>query len=431
MRLRRRWIVALACVVAIASCGGGDGDGDTGRSVEFLVFGEPQEAAAYRELVDAFEASQDAVRVELIVAASRSDLLTRISTSIAAGTPPELFLVNYRFFGQFASKGALAPMGPFAEESSTFDLDGLYPVALDAFQWEGQQMCIPQNVSSLAVYYNADLFEAAGIDVPADEWTWSEMVDVATRLTVDSDDDGTVDRYGLGVEPGIVRLAPFVWSQGGELFDDDVQPTRYTLDNAPAVRAIQKFIDLRGGTGVIPTDEEMESESLESRFLNGRLAMFMSSRREVPQLRSITDFTWDVAPIPSNGRPANVLHSDAFCLTASSANHDDAWRFVEFALGEQGAELLARTGRTVPSRISVAESEAFLDPIRPPTRSQVFLDAIPTIRRLPSLATWPEIEDLSNALIEEAVFDAAGGEAAELITSLRTETLAAFERGQP
>jgi multiple sugar transport system substrate-binding protein len=162
--------------------------------------------------------------------------------------------------------------------------------------------------------------------------------------------------------------------------------------------------------------------------MNGRLAMFMSSRREVPNLRSIEDFDWDVAPIPSNGEPANVLHSDAFCLTAASDRHDEAWAFAEFVLGREGQEILAATGRTVPSRIAVAESPVFLDPSLPPSRSQVFLDAIPHIRRLPTLSTWPEIEDISNTLIEEAMYDPVPGEIGELVTSLRVETADAFGR---
>jgi multiple sugar transport system substrate-binding protein len=174
--------------------------------------------------------------------------------------------------------------------------------------------------------------------------------------------------------------------------------------------------------------------------MNGRLAMFMSSRRSVPQFRSIEDFSWDVAPIPVNSEPANVLHSDAFCLTADSEHHDQAWEFVEFALGAEGQRLLSATGRTVPSRIEVAESAAFLDPSSPPSRATVFLDAIPHIRRLPTLSTWPEIEDIADVLIEEAMFDTVGGdvpdaltvaeEAVELVTALRTETLDAFERAQ-
>lgn len=425
MRRLAAFVIAVAFLSVAAACGG---DASSERTVRFLVFGEPEEADAYRRLVDAYEATDGTADVELTVASTRSDLLTRISTSIAAGTPPELFLVNYRFFGQFASKGALEPLQPFIDDSDRFDPDDFYDVALDAFRWDGVQMCLPQNVSSLAVYYNADLFAAAGVAEPPDAWSWTEMVEAARALTVDVDDDGEIDRYGLGVEPGIVRLAPFVWSAGGELFDDDERPTGYRLDSAATIRALQRFTSLRSGAGVIPSDAEMEAESLESRFLNGRLAMFMSSRRSVPQFRSIDDFTWDVAPIPSNGEAANVLHSDAFCLTSDSANHAAAWDFVEFALGEEGSALLAATGRTVPSRIDVATSSVFLDPSKSPTRSQVFLDSIEHVRALPTLSTWPEIEDISDVLIEEAVFDPRGGEVGELIRALQTETLGAFER---
>ena len=67
-------------------------------------------------------------------------------------------------------------------------------------------------------------------------------------------------------------------------------------------------------------------------------------------------------------------------MTSGSEHKDAAWRFVEFALGTKGQEILAQTGRTVPSLKSVAGSNAFLDPAQKPKNSQVFLDVIPTIR---------------------------------------------------
>lgn len=423
-RLGGRLGVAV-CVAVIAACSGGSDD-----SIEVVVFGEPQEAAAYRDVVDGFTASDPGFDVDLVVAATRSDLLTRVSTAIAAGEPPELFLVNYRFFGQFASKGALQPFDDHLAEADDFDLADVHPVPLEAFRWNGEQMCLPQNASSLAVYYNASVFDAAGVERPVSGWTWDDMVSAARSLTVDDDGDGRIDRHGLGIEPSIVRLAPFVWSAGGELFDDPDDPTRYTLDNAPALESIQRYLDLRAGDPVVPSDPELESEGLESRFLNGRLAMYLSSRRSVPQLRTITDFEWDVAALPVEREPANVLHSDAFCMTAGSSRHDEAWEFVSYALGPEGSAVLARSGRTVPSRMSVAASSDFLDPDLPPHNSQVFLDAIDHARPLPRLSTWPEIEDISDVLIEEALFDPLGGEAGELALSLVTETLDAFGRAE-
>ena len=75
------------------------------------------------------------------------------------------------------------------------------------FRWDGVQTCLPQNVSSLVVYYNADLFRDARVSLPASGWSWDEMVDAAERLTRDDDDDGTVDIYGLGVDGDRPRRA--------------------------------------------------------------------------------------------------------------------------------------------------------------------------------------------------------------------------------
>ena len=424
--------IAAGLGLVAGACGG---DGGTGRggeatTVEFLVSGEPEELEAFRDIVAEFEREQSDIRVALIEASDRQDLLTRVSTSMAGGTPPDLFLVNYRFYGQFAARGALEPLGERLAASGRLSASDFYREPMEAFEWAGRQMCLPQNASSLAVYYNRDLLAAAGLDQPADDWTWDDMVDTATALTRDADGDGTVETYGLGVEPGIVRLAPFVWSSGGDLVDDPETPTGYAIDTPAELIAVQDFIDLRAQQRVIPTDEETEAEDLESRFLNGRLGMLMESRRVVPVLRSIEDFEWDVAPLPAREQRVNVLHSDAYCMTAGSDHHDAAWTFMEFALGPDGQRIAAASGRTVPSLREVAESPAFLDPDSPPSRSEVFLDAIPGIRRLPTISTWPEIEDLSNTLLEEAVFEPAGGEAVELIQNLASETGPLFARAE-
>ena len=93
------------------------------------------------------------------------------------------------------------------------------------FQTDGMQTCMPQNVSSLVTYYNRDLFEPAGVEPPpAGGWTWNDMVRRGAELTRDTDGDGTVDVYGLGTDVEIIRLAPFIWSNGGDVVDDATQP---------------------------------------------------------------------------------------------------------------------------------------------------------------------------------------------------------------
>ena len=418
-------LVALAAVAAAACAGSGEP-----AEIRVMVSGDPEELAAYRAVADGYEAAGGGA-VLLLEVQDRDTLINRLSTSIAGGNPPDLFLLNYRYYGQFREAGALAPMQERLDASEALDAGAFFPAAMEAFRDGGTQTCLPQNAASLVVYYNADLFAAAGLDAPPDDWTWDEMVGVARELTADTDGDGTVDVYGLGVEPEIIRLAPFIWSNGGGVVDDDAAPTRLAMGTARAAVPLQAFLDLRQTHGVVPTDEEAESEDLETRFLRGGLAMMMESRKVVPTFRTIEAFDWDVAALPRFGHePASILHADAYCMTAASAHHDEAWRFLEYALGPQGQAIAAGTGRTVPSLIEVASSEAFLAPGAEPSNSQVFLDQLAAVRSVPHMARWPEVEDAINALLEEAFYEpTTAPETPELIAAMEQATRPLFPEG--
>ncbi len=437
-------VAALAVVLVLTSAAAGcdlsdeSGSGAEG-DVRFLVFGDPAELQAYRKLVAAFERREPRIDVRLVEAADREDLLTRLSTSFAGGSPPDTFLINYRFYGQFAAKGVLEPLEDRVKTSEEFGPEDFYPVALDAFRWDGVLTCLPQNVSSLVVYYNVDLFRKHGVPLPRSGWTWNEMLAAATRLTVDAagnpivagDPDAggrTAAVYGLGVEPTMIRIAPFVWSNGGDLVDDEEKPTRFTLDQPESLAALTQFLDLRSRYGVVPSDVEVEAEDDESRFQNGRLAMLLQSRRSTPAFRTIKDFEWDVASLPTHGRPAGILHSDAYCMTKTSGNKDAAWRFIEFANSPEGQRLVAQTGRTVPSLVAVSRSRAFLDPSRPPANARVFLDGIPAIRMVPPVSTWPEIEDASEGILENGLY--LGRPAEEVARDVDRATRHIFARAE-
>jgi multiple sugar transport system substrate-binding protein len=422
MKTARISAILAAIPLLVASCGGGSGE------ISFLVFGEPQELRAYRSVVTAFREAEPEIEVQLIEASDRDDLIARLSTSLAGGRPPDLFLINYRFFGQFAARGALEAIEDRLDDSGAFEQGDFYPQALDAFRHDGELVCLPQNVSSLVVYFNRALFQQAGVSEPLRDWTWDDMVEKAIALTRDKDGDGNVDQYGLGVEPTLIRIAPFVWSNGGEIVDDERRPTRFTLDTPAAQEAVRAFFDLRQLHLVVPTEEEIESEDDETRFLNGRTAMVLSSRRATPAFRTITSFDWDVAPLPRHERPAGILHSDAYCMTKASKNKDVAWRFMEFALGPEGQRITARSGRTVPSLIAVSRSRAFLDPAAKPANSRVFLDTIAFIRRVPNISTWPEIEDASEGILEGGLYESVPSR--EVAAQLDARTREMFARAE-
>lgn len=397
----------LACLVGaivFAACGGDEDSGATSakssRPITFQIFGDPEELKSYRTLVKAYR-KQGGSPVKLIEVADREAFSAKLATSFAAKRPPGAFLINYRTVPPYVARGVLDPVGPRLEGSG-LEAKDFYEQPLDAFTFDGELVCLPQNVSSLGVYYNRDLFRAAGVQAPARDWTYSDFISAAKRLTIDEDGDGTPERYGAGIEPSVTRIAPWLWAAGGELVDDTRAPTSFELASPASRRGLSNLVALRR-KGLAPTATEVESRGLEERFLDGTLAMLFDSRKVVPTLRTIKDFEWDVASFPRDREPATVLHSDGFCIP-KGAQADAAWKFVSFAGGPEGQAILARTGRTVPSLRAVAQSQAFLDPALRPASARVYLDAIASMRRLPNPPRWPEIEEAAGLALERLYY---------------------------
>lgn len=428
-----RSTVTLSLVLGsllFGACSPAQDEGEDAGRIVFQVTADTEEAAVYRTMVNAFADANPDLEVELVAIASKDDHLARLTTAFAGGEPPDVFLVNFREFSQFVVRGALEPAGPLLQEAG-LSIGDYYEQPVEAFTYEGDLQCWPQNISSLIVYFNTALFEAAGVAAPAEDWAFEDFRATALDLkrAIDSG-DVAADVDPLGIDPSVIRLAPFVWSNGGDLVDDLDAPTRFTLDEPAAREAIEFLLGLVRDDEVVPTEEEIASQDLETRFAAGKLGMFLSSRRDTPVFREQLELRWDVAGLPVADEPASILHSDAYCFSREAGDLDGAVEFAAFALGEEGQTITALGGRTVPSLIEIAESGAFLDPVQPPESSQVFLDAIPELRRTPVIPTWSEIEDLAEEIFLRAFYE-EGYDLDQALSDLAEQAGPLFEEGSP
>jgi multiple sugar transport system substrate-binding protein len=122
------------------------------QHVAFQGGGDPEELAAYQTLVDAFETQNPDVDVEIIHIPDEDEYLQRLTTDLAAGTPADIVLLNYRKYAYFANRGALEPLAPYLRASSVIGEADFIEQALAPFRWNGELMCISQNFSSLVTY---------------------------------------------------------------------------------------------------------------------------------------------------------------------------------------------------------------------------------------------------------------------------------------
>ena len=389
-----RIIILLLLALLVPACGDGGDGGDGGEGagtgqlrgrIDVQASGGESELATFEDMAARFEADHPGTDVRLVGVADQGDHIAKLVTAFAGGAPPDAFLVNYRRMGRFVGGGVIEPavLGDLAASD-------LHQPAVEAFTFGGRLLCLPQNVSSVVTYVNPALFARAGVPLPGAEWTWDDARRTARALAA-----AGIEAVGFDAE--LRTVAPFVWSAGGEVVDDTAMPRRVTLGTPPGRKALQFLLDLQA-TGLDAT--ERAASAPQARFAAGELAMYLDSRRAVPAFRK-TRIDFDVAPLPRDQQPASLLASDGWCVAKASRNKPLAAAFARYAVAGEGARVLAESGRTVPSLRSLAESPAFLDPDKPPRSARVFLEVIPSLRRLPSVATWNETESRAGDTIEQ------------------------------
>lgn len=393
------FVLTSSIILGISGCGGSGGNSPKQSVVKLQLFGDPVEIAAYKELITAFEAVNPDVKIALIPVGKQPDHMAKLTTSFVGGDPPDLFLINFRRYGQFAEKNVLEQLGPRIFERGKIKVEDLYEQPVEAFTFNGSLTCIPQNVSSLVVYYNKTLFDKAGLPYPEASWQWPAFLRAAKVMTKNTEKDGKV--YGLGLEPYLIRLAPFIWQNNGEIVDDLAKPTKLTFDSPAAIEALNYVRSLQAKHHVVPPLAETTAETVDSRFARGALGMLLQSRRYTATLRPIKNLDWDVAPLPSKLTEMTALHSDGYCMAKDSTVKDAGYRFIEFAMSPAGADILAKSGRIVPAIKAIANSPVFLDETQPPKSARVFLDSIAHMRRTPNVGFWNEVETRVDPLLEE------------------------------
>jgi multiple sugar transport system substrate-binding protein len=391
MRRRRHLLLGSVVMFLLAGCTGAD-EGEMTEPKPAKLTGEITVAASggeseletLQEVADAFEAENEGTTVVLDTVEEPGELIAKLTTAFLAQTPPDVFVLNYRRLGGLEATGGIAPV-------EGVDTSGLFDKPLEAFTFDGELACLPSNASSMVVYFNPAVFEEAGVEPPQPGWTQDDMLAKAHELA-----DKGVSAIGFSTE--LIRLAPFVWSNGGEFFDSLEDPTAVDLSSDEAREAIDFMLELQE-TGMDAT--ERAGQEPEDAFAAGKIGMYLDSRRAVPGFRGAKKLAFDVASVPAAETATTVLHSDGYCVTKLAENPDVAKAFAEYVVIGDGGRILAEAGRIVPVNEELANSPSFLTPGEDPVSSQIFIDQLELARPLPHSPTWNEAEEVTEEILTQ------------------------------
>jgi len=278
------------------------------------------------------------VQIETIV----GDYMQKLQTELASNTAPDIFYLDSMPAPQLMSSGVLEPLDDYIKKYNV-DVNDFEPALLSAFQWEGKTYGLPKDFNTLALFYNKDMFKAAGINEPPK--TWEELRNVAKKLTKDG-------VKGLVLSSDLARFDAFINQNGGSVYKDG----KVTLNLPENAQALDFYVSLITKDKVADTPQNMGEGWNGDAFAAKKAAMAIEGGWMIPFLKEkAPDLNYGIAELPAGKQKSTMAFTVAYVMNKNSKHKDEAFKLIEFLTGKEGQQFVVDSGLALPSRKSMQE----------------------------------------------------------------------------
>lgn len=368
--MRRRFLCLACAFLTIASLTGcqkkdpkpgevtGYDEGEEYLSIWVHSIEDTEEGQAYKESVDSFNEAYDGKYFADIEFVPRNDsgggYSDKVNASVMAGGLPDVLTVDGPNVAAYAENGIIQPLADLTEEEKNEYL----PSIIEQGTYDDKLYALGVMESSVGLYYNKDILESAGIEVPDAEhpWTWSEFLKILEELKPMMDE---MDGYPLDMtfpvgETSIYYFAPFVWSGGGELVSDDGLTVDGYFNSEQTIEAMNYF-------RTIVEDEYMSEAPIDHLFESGRAAFKFDGAWEVNTVySSYPDINLGVAPYIVNDNWAGETYTPtgswAFAASSETKDIEGATELVKWMSGVDSGIRIWEMTKNFPSTYEAFEN---------------------------------------------------------------------------
>lgn len=342
-----------------------DGTGtDEKQILTFATWGVSEDSTTgiFKVMEDAYEADNPNVDIQY-VGLPFGDIKQQTFVMAASGDAPDIIQTHTAWFSTYASSDIVEPLDELLGSDYVNDL---IPSLKADYTYDGKLMGIPWAPTPYVLYWNKELFQAAGLDPETPPATYAQMVEYAEKIGALTTDNG--DKiYGLG-EPtdkvpinGMVALRN-IYGFGGSIMTDG----KVTLDSPEAVEAFEYYKYLATNE-LTPTSSKLKD--LRNLFAIGRLGMYMDESGARNVFRNLSgqgeafDAKWGVSLVPLNSGSESISVGAAHGLVISSGskNKDLAADFLKFITDKEMIQAYHDAGDVLSARVSISQTPEMND----------------------------------------------------------------------
>ncbi|MDF2644317.1 MAG: transporter substrate-binding protein [Paenibacillus sp.] len=373
------------------------------------------ESKFFKDLVDAYNKSQDQVQIEYSTYDQASYTTTKLPTGFASGAGPDIYMISPGDFMKFAKSGLMKDLTPDFPAGVKEDF---LPASLEAVTYNGKIMALPFELETLGLYYNKEMLDKAGVQVPK---TWDELHAAAKKLTTDKV-AGLIIPPDKGPYFNFIWY-PFLWQQGGNVLSaDGTKSTFNTPETAKALDFWGSFFK----DGLSPKKLQLGPWEIDN-LGNKTAAMQIVGTWAINRIEEkYKDVPIGLAPlpIPTGGKAATDAGGWKMAVNGQSKNAAEAAKFVMWAFGSSDLSHALKWGTEVKfaysPRKSVVEKgkDIYNKGLRKVFTEEIYNSAIPE-PRYPSEV----VEAVGDAMQYVMYGKMSGADAAKTVDAKITEIL--------
>jgi len=336
-------LVVSACAAPVAAPAGGEEAAAPAEGVTNLQLmgwaSSDAENTRLQAIVDEWNTNNPDIQVQLNLV---PDYDTKLQTSLAGGSPPDIFYIDSFRLPDLVAANALTPIGDQLTEADDF-----YASMRNAFTVDDVFYCPPKDFSTLALEYNKDLFDAAGVAYPTADWTWDDLRAAAEQLT--DPDAGVV---GFAINPDFARWIAVLYQAGGSVTNDDF--TEMTINSPEALAAMEFFVGLVTD-GFAAQASDLDSGWPGEAFGKAKAAMTMEGNWIISYLKDqFPELNYGVVELPAGpAGKATMAFTVCYGVPAGGANTEAAIKVIDFLTGPDGMKMWSDLGLAMPTRASL------------------------------------------------------------------------------
>lgn len=304
---------------------------------------------------EAFEAAYPEIEIQFVDLPSQ-DYSVKATTMLSGGDTTDVFdIMESQTLQQWVEQGFVESLNPYVEANG-YDLSHYAGMEDYGYGSDGELYSLPFRSDYWLLFYNKNLFDAAGVDYPTNDMTWEEYYELAGKMT---SGEGIDKIYGTHVQTWFSAVANWAVADGQySLISGDYEPLRYFFELAQRLEE----------SGYCMAYDELKAAGLHysSAFYQGNIAMLPIGSWLIGMLISAKDkgtfdFDWSFVSVPHlDGVPAQSSFGSATaaCINKNAQNKEDAWTFLQWRCGEEGAKAIAKVG-VRPAYVSGEVAKAY------------------------------------------------------------------------